>query len=348
MYVTWGLLSFLMIVTGRYMKQFYRIRIILHAVLGTLILGLTIFFIIYLYNDPYAKPLTQIRDRFLHLKFGFVTRILAYITCGIGALYMIVHVLFNFSVKTTSLAWALGPKLLRFIHIVFGYFIIFFANFTCFSGMYSYGLSYKNVIFLHFFSYIVGLAILEIIHQCRWKNREYNEGGRFKYVKRQMTLDEFHHGIAAGESWALYNNYVIDLSVYQFEHPGGRFLIHRCIGQDLGHYLNGSATNVDSYPGKGRLSRFMLEGKPHEHSRAAYDITAKLAIAKLRMDHTANFLTDSRFSRDTYKSVNVSEQNSVRSDTVDTLLGQDEEFGIFNVTRKTELTPMIYRYTFSS
>ena len=122
-----------------------------------------------------------------------------------------------------------------------------------------------------------------------------------------MTLDDFHRGIARGEKWSLYNNYVIDLGTYQFEHPGGRFLIHRCIGQDLGHYLNGSATNADSFPSRGILSRYFIESKPHEHSRAAYDITAKLAIAKLRLDHTVNFLTDSRYSRETYKSVNVSE-----------------------------------------
>lgn len=81
-------------------------------------------------------------------------------------------------------------------------------------------------------------------------------------------MEEFNAGVLDGRSWCIYNNCVIDIGTYQYEHPGGKFLFTSCIGHDLGHYLDGSATNVE-------------EGKPHEHSHSAYVITRRLVIARL-------------------------------------------------------------------
>jgi len=45
LYVAWTLLSYMMLITGRYMKYFYLWRMILHTALGVIILILTIIFV---------------------------------------------------------------------------------------------------------------------------------------------------------------------------------------------------------------------------------------------------------------------------------------------------------------
>ena len=45
LYVAWTLLSYMMLITGRYMKIFYWWRMILHTLLGFVILILTIIFV---------------------------------------------------------------------------------------------------------------------------------------------------------------------------------------------------------------------------------------------------------------------------------------------------------------
>jgi hypothetical protein len=42
MFAAWGVASILMMMSGRYLKQFWRWRIIIHGVIGTIILYLTI------------------------------------------------------------------------------------------------------------------------------------------------------------------------------------------------------------------------------------------------------------------------------------------------------------------
>jgi hypothetical protein len=43
-YIIWGYLSFTMIITGRHLKQFPRVRMIIHIIVGTLLFALTVLF----------------------------------------------------------------------------------------------------------------------------------------------------------------------------------------------------------------------------------------------------------------------------------------------------------------
>ena len=92
-----------------------------------------------------------------------------------------------------------------------------------------------------------------------------------------MSLTEFNDKVKAGKHYTLYNGYVINLFKFGGEHPGGRFLLDRVIGQDCGQFLNGSQTNA----GGPKAIKGYFGGKPHLHSAAAYKILKSLAIAKL-------------------------------------------------------------------
>jgi len=49
-----------------------------------------------------------------------------------------------------------------------------------------------------------------------------------------MNLFEFNSRVKSGDQLVLFNNYVVDLSSFVREHPGGPFLIKRVIGKDVG------------------------------------------------------------------------------------------------------------------
>jgi len=55
-----------------------------------------------------------------------------------------------------------------------------------------------------------------------------------------MTLEKFNEGIADGKKWCLYNNYVINVTIFRFNHPGGRHLFDPVIGKDIGQFMDGS------------------------------------------------------------------------------------------------------------
>lgn len=70
MYCIWGCMSFLMLITGRHLKQFYRARQIIHGVCGTLILVFTIVCIQFAEKGSYTP---DVESRLSHYEFGEYT-----------------------------------------------------------------------------------------------------------------------------------------------------------------------------------------------------------------------------------------------------------------------------------
>ena len=54
-------------------------------------------------------------------------------------------------------------------------------------------------------------------------------------------------------------------------------MIDACVGSDVGHFLNGSQTNI----GGPDCLRGNFKGQPHVHSSYAYKIMRSLVIAKI-------------------------------------------------------------------
>lgn len=149
---------------------------------------------------------------------------------------------------------------------VISYVTILLSLFTILSGCYSYMLSIKNLMFLHWAGYAWAFICLEILHWIWKKNWWFGNKLGFNWIKWEWTMEKFLGEISKGKRYCLFDDVVLDLTYYI--HPGGPMFIHTIIGQDVGQYLNGSLSNVDG-------------AKPYLHSSYAYSIMRSLAIARI-------------------------------------------------------------------
>lgn len=65
-----------------------------------------------------------------------------------------------------------------------------------------------------------------------------------------------------------FNNFILDVEDFTFDHPGGAFLLKANIGTDIGKYFYGVMAMEESV-------------RHHEHSRFASEIASKMIIARL-------------------------------------------------------------------
>lgn len=90
-----------------------------------------------------------------------------------------------------------------------------------------------------------------------------------------MTIEEFERQLNEGQKLCVYNMYVIKLNDFINYHPGGAHIIKKIVGGDIGQFINGSLTNVNT--GSKFFNYFGYN--PHTHSSYAIKILRKLAIA---------------------------------------------------------------------
>jgi len=81
-----------------------------------------------------------------------------------------------------------------------------------------------------------------------------------------MTIEDF---LESKKKIALFDNYVINMGNYYFDHPGGAYLLDECVKMDLGKFFFGS---------------YSMENwvNPHTHSNIAGKALVKMAIAKIK------------------------------------------------------------------
>ena len=60
-----------------------------------------------------------------------------------------------------------------------------------------------------------------------------------------MTFDAYREAIKQGFEYAIFDGYVINLSKYKNQHPGGAIIFQIIRGQDIGQFITGSNTNLD-------------------------------------------------------------------------------------------------------
>ena len=85
-----------------------------------------------------------------------------------------------------------------------------------------------------------------------------------------MSPKEFEERIAGGEQLVLLDDLVLDISQYQFNHPGGRFVIEHNIGRDISKFFYG-----------GYALEFSSGHRPYLHSNVARYVVNSLVIARL-------------------------------------------------------------------
>lgn len=255
MYITWSILTFLAILSGRYMKHLYNFRMIIHASVGTLIMSNTVILVVLALGTYPAQGTPKVGHR------------------PIGIIVMVISVLQfvgGMSVKQTNAnlewktKWAYFTKL---GHQCFGLFIIMFSNFQVVTGLVNYESPVKNLIYVHFAVYFVILVAIEILYRWRYK---YTDKG---VVKKQdvpvMSQLQLNTLIRNGRKLVLFNNFILDVESFMDEHPGTRFVIAENIGADIGKYFYG-AYSVEA------------DVAPHTHSSYAATLITKLTIGKLK------------------------------------------------------------------
>lgn len=85
----------------------------------------------------------------------------------------------------------------------------------------------------------------------------------------QIDSAEFSKLITAGRELVLLDDLVLDVSVFKSEHPGSKFILDSCLGQDISRYFYGG---------------YALAGDPapsYAHSKLAYDLAHTLIYARL-------------------------------------------------------------------
>ena len=54
-----------------------------------------------------------------------------------------------------------------------------------------------------------------------------------------MTTEEFDAAIRKGKKLVIFDDLVLDVSKFQWFHPGGRFLITQNVGRDISKFFHG-------------------------------------------------------------------------------------------------------------
>ena len=93
-----------------------------------------------------------------------------------------------------------------------------------------------------------------------------------------MTLKAFYE---SDKRLALFNDYVVDLTAYAFEHPGGTHMIQQCNKKEIGKFIYGAYSMENSV-------------SPHRHSFIAMLILEKLIVAKIAPERQLYSIIESK------------------------------------------------------
>lgn len=138
---------------------------------------------------------------------------------------------------------------------------------------------------------VVGAIVLlmEFIWQmCQRTERyiyPYNVGAAFNIIE----LEEFHQQVKFGRKLVLLDDFVLDVSKFLDEHPGGRFSLEHNIGRDVSKFFHGGYA-LENLPG--------FEMKVHTHSRDARRVVNSLIIGRLEAPAKRKLLLVEKSQRD--------------------------------------------------
>ena len=279
--------------------------------------GLTIFIItmIAVYSiDDITK--TSETDSFLGKSHKSLGLILVYL--------MVIIVLLGFVNKASMLCWrylTLWIKLMRFVHSFMGLLVIIYSQYVVLTGLYTYQASVRALYFVQ----MAVIFLCYVIIECLFLhiNRKYYKAiiNVNKKGLKSMSMKEFNE---SKRKLALFNDYVVDLTAYAFEHPGGKFVIQQSDKKEIGKYIYGA------YSMENNVS-------PHKHSLMAMNIVEKLIWARIIFD------TECKPILDTNRSIEMLEESPNIIEDSDKSTKQNS---IFKISSVEELSKNFHRVIF--
>ena len=217
MWIVWGLFSFVMLSSNRYLKaKLISYRMWIHRIFGTLILLFTVTFSL------------QARQ---NLKWVVINNLHSYLTYAVLSL---VFVLVISGVATRSILrrciWNTRFAL-RFkkFHKIFAHCVTLLGNLACASGIYYYRTNPKHSfnfalewLSLGFFVFLFLSA--EVLYQkYLLAETAFDPEGQFK--NKIISIKEFDERVKTGEKLVVLDDYVLDVKSFLNEHPGAKFSI---------------------------------------------------------------------------------------------------------------------------
>lgn len=85
-----------------------------------------------------------------------------------------------------------------------------------------------------------------------------------------MTIEVFNERVKNGQQLVILDDLVLDISRYQFSHPGGKFVLAHNIGRDISKFFYG-----------GYSMESLQKHKPYTHSNIAKIIVNGIIVARL-------------------------------------------------------------------
>ena len=255
MYMTWSILTFIALVSGRYMRHLYNFRMILHASVGTLIMSNTIIIVVLALTQYKSEGGTTVA----HKPIGILVLVVSILQFMGGITVRQTNAILKWKSK-----YALFSKL---GHQVFGLLIILVSNFQVVTGLVNYESPVKNLIYLHFAVYLIILVFMEILYRYRYKYK--GKGLVNKQNVPEYSQLQLNKMIREGRKLVLFNDYIVDVESFLDEHPGTRFVLTENLGREVGKYFYGAYAVEHDMPS-------------HTHSSYAASIIEKLTIGKLK------------------------------------------------------------------
>ena len=302
-YIVWSILSYLMFLSGRYMRYFYKWRMIFHVVLGIAILILSIVFV------SMGNGRTRNSNTFGNMHKGLAALTFPWLIFELisGGVVKFAH--FSLVHNSWIAVWC------RIIHMWTSYGCIIANNAIVLSGIYAYGSSTATLMYYHWGVMIILSIAIEIVSRFSSKWRYSNVFELKKRNLQEITMDRFLTEVKGGRKLALFDDYIVDLGNYGYEHPGGNYVLTEWIGWDLGKYFYGS---------------YSMENwiKPVTHSRVAGRILFKLICGKIAHHPDAYQI---------FSPINDYGKGKINGTTF-----------MFKVKEKTEITKDIWRVVFEN
>ena len=284
MTVMWIGIIQLAIIVMRYFK-WWSLSSLVHSSLGTIALSITLYSSYQAYNKNESTISSLNGDSNLRyhsrLAFTLSALCLSQFILGIFTKYILMY---STKVRVMMLA--------RRVHQILGWSTPIIALINIYYG---WGLQNKQSTLNNIVYPCYGLLILVVI-LFEARHRFGESIGRWLVKWRTHKLDSFKgqltqsvvEGISSflietegqrhidiyneirinKRKWVFYDEFILDVSGFRLNHPGGSFIFNSVYGQDIGKFINGSSSIND-------------EINPYTHSQVAKDMVNFLKIGRL-------------------------------------------------------------------
>ena len=203
--------------------------------------------------------------------------IAGYITFGLVILMSLLGLLAEITRRSCNYDWE-TYKLIRLknMHKYMAYFIIAGSQVTVSSGILNY-FTYADkptkgwiILGLSNLAILIILVAGEVVYRLRLKKDIPLETFQDIDNFTRADFNNFVHN--QREELVILDQFVLDVSSFMGEHPGGRFVLKHCIGRDISKFFYGGYS-LDGNIGKDKPNR------GHFHSAFARKIANSLIIA---------------------------------------------------------------------